>query len=540
MKRYIILLLCIPFLLSGCLRNLEKEGIKNETIFKGRVIDAQNKPLNGIMVRITNGSLIYNSVTTDKDGIFQITVDFSKIDKAYYIQVGEASSIVKRSSLKGFGQDVYDYGDIPFVNINLPEVETLEITDMTPNSFTCKCNVKSEGASSLTERGVCWSTKIPTIDDNKEKSGSGAGVYTCTINNITFDFNNVTYYACAYALNEFGVAYGEPIEITPSKYAEFMTKKYPTVKTTELTDVSVNSFTCQCEVISEGGAMVVERGMCWSTSVPTIKDNIVKCGVGIGVYSCNISNDLFDFSTMTIYARAYAINEFGEAYSELIEINSEKLNEFMKIKLPTVETVGLTAMTSNSFTCKCNVVSQGKAIVTERGICWSTNIPTIQDNKVKFGGGEGVYSCTVTNLNFSSTTYYARAYAINEYGVSYGESVEVNSSRMAYFSLPTMEFGGYTYHIHPDMGGMQWKQGFEACENLVAYGFDDWFMPNKEEMLAISNLEDVLDSKIVYWTSSPYSDLCYYIKLSSSGWYAAWRDGYKDEILHVIPVRKDR
>jgi len=434
MKRYIILILLVPLLLSSCLRNLEKEGIKAETTYKGRVIDAHNKPLNGIMVRITNGSLIYNSVATDKDGIFQITVDISKIDKSYYIQVGEIGSLVKRSSLKGFGQDVYDYGDIPFVNINLPEVLTLE-----------------------------------------------------------------------------------------------------------LTDVSVNSFTCQCEVKSQGGAMVTERGICWSSSIPTINDNIIQSGVGEGIYSCSITSPYLDFNIMTIYACAYAINEYGVSYGTLFKINFEELQRFMKVKLPTVETVGLTAMTETSFTCKGNVASQGKAIVTERGICWATNIPTIDNNIVPFGGGEGVYSCTVTGLNFNNTTYYARAYAINEYGVSYGEPVEVNSSKMAYLSLPTMEFGGYTYHIHPDIGGMQWKQGYEACNNLVAYGYDDWFMPNKEEMLGLADLDNILDKDIIYWTSSAnddYTNRYYYLQFIDSYWNV--RYSYITYILHVIPVRRDR
>lgn len=326
MKRYIILLLCMPFLLTGCLRNLEKEGIKNETIFKGRVIDAQNKPLNGIMVRITNGSLIYNSVTTDKDGIFQITVDITKIDNNYFIQIGEENMFVKKSSLKGFGQDVYDYGDIPFVDIKLPTVETVSLTDMTASSFTCKCDVKS----------------------------------------------------------------------------------------------------------------------------------------------------------------------------------------------------------------------QGGAIVTERGLCWSTNIPTIDDNREKCGGGEGIYSCTITNLNINTTTYYARAYAINEYGPSYGEPLEVNSSRLAYFSLPTMEYGGYTYHIHPDMGGMQWEQGYVACNNLVAYGFDDWFMPNKEEMWAICEKTTLLNKQNHYWTSSHYSSNYYYCLYYYNN--TRWRQDYYYDYnrYHIIPVRRER
>lgn len=542
MKRYIILILLVPLLLSSCLRNLEKEGIKAETTYKGRVIDAHNKPLNGIMVRITNGSLIYNSVATDKDGIFQITVDISKIDKSYYIQVGEIGSLVKRSSLKGFGQDVYDYGDIPFVNINLPEVETLELTDMTPSSFTCKCNVKSEGGASLTERGICWATNIPTVSDNKEKSGTGSGIFSCTISSSIFDFNNKTYYACAYAVNEYGVAYGEAIEINPEKFTEFMKKKYPTVETVELADMTEKSFTCKCDIKNQGGSIVTERGLCWSTKVPTIDDNKEICGVGEGVYTCVVNNENFDFSSTTYYARAYGINEYGPAYGELIEINGVKLAEFNALRLPSVETVGLTAMTTNSFTCKCNVKSQGKAIVTERGICWSTNIPTIENSTMQFGGGEGVYSCTVTNLDFTNTTYYVRAYAINEYGIAYGEPVEVNSSRMAYFSLTTMEFGGYTYHIHPDMGGMQWQQGYEACENLVAYGFDDWFMPNKEEMLAIAELDNILDKDIVYWTSSSnggyYGGYYYCLYWSNFEWRKS--DYYSSNIYHVIPVRKDR
>lgn len=334
MKNYSIFIFAMAiFLFSGCLRSLEKEGISPETIYKGRVIDAKGKPLYGIMVRITNGSLIYNSVSTGQDGIFQVSVDITKIDRTYYIQIGEEGSLVKRSSLKGFGQDVYDYGDIPFENINLPVVETVGVTDMTESSFVCKCNVKSKGG----------------------------------------------------------------------------------------------------------------------------------------------------------------------------------------------------------------------AIVTERGLCWSTNIPTVDDHTEKFGSGEGVYSCEVKNLNISTTTYYARAYAINDYGIGYGDAVEINASMLAYFLLPSMEFGGYKYHIHPDLGGMQQQQGQRACEELVAYGFDDWFLPNKEELYAISEKTDVLDKSYIYWSSTgSFTDgSCYYLEYTESGWKISgggYYDPYRSpsHVLRIVPVRKDR
>lgn len=324
MKRLISVVLLLSLLLSGCLRSLEKEGITNEITYKGRVIDASNKPLSGIMVRITNGTLIYNSAMTDNDGIFQISVSIVNIDSKYYIQIGDEASFAKRSSLKGFGQGIYDYGDIPFVDIKLPTVETVSVTNMTETSFTCRCNVKY----------------------------------------------------------------------------------------------------------------------------------------------------------------------------------------------------------------------QGEAIVTERGLCWSTNIPTINDNKETFGSGDGEYSVTVSNenFNFNTTTYYARAYAINEYGVAYGDAVELNSSKLKEFSLPTMQFGGYTYTIHPDLGSMTWEQANTACENLVAYGHDDWFLPNVQELLAIAEKTDVLVSREHYWTSAIEGAYPCYIYCYNG----EWRDGDagKYNSKRTIPVRK--
>lgn len=330
MRKQYLFLLFLPFLVTGCLRSLEKEGITNTTVYKGRVIDNSNKPLSGIMVRITNGRLIHNSSSTNIEGMFEVIVDATKIDAEYYIQIGEEGSFVKRSSLKGFGLDIYDYGDIPFVDIKLPTVETLDITNMTQKSFTIKCNVKSKG----------------------------------------------------------------------------------------------------------------------------------------------------------------------------------------------------------------------EAIVTERGLCWATSIPTIEDNKVPSGSGEGEYSCTVADesINYATTTYYARAYARNEYGVGYGDSVMVlNSSKLAYYSLPSMEYAGYTYTIHPDLGGMTWSQANEACENLVAYGYDDWYLPNKEEALAVAEKTNVLDTELSYWTSKEYATGYHIFLQYSNKWYE-WHTDYGGNgiTLRVVPIRKNR
>jgi gliding motility-associated-like protein len=66
------------------------------------------------------------------------------------------------------------------------------------------------------------------------------------------------------------------------------------------------------------------------------------------------------------------------------------------------------------------VIADGGASVTERGIVYSTSLnPTTSDTKVAMGSGLGVFSQAIVGLS-SSAIYHVRAYAINSVGVSYG------------------------------------------------------------------------------------------------------------------------
>ncbi len=70
-----------------------------------------------------------------------------------------------------------------------------------------------------------------------------------------------------------------------------------------------------------------------------------------------------------------------------------------------------------------NVLSDGGATVTVRGVCWSTSPnPTTADNvQADATGGEGTFDVTMTGL-VAGTIYYVRAYATNSVGTSYDEN----------------------------------------------------------------------------------------------------------------------
>ena len=88
--------------------------------------------------------------------------------------------------------------------------------------------------------------------------------------------------------------------------------------------------------------------------------------------------------------------------------------------LPTVHTNFAGLVFSTTAACGGEVVSDGGASVTARGVCWSTVVaPTIFDSHTTDGTGTGFFASNITGLN-AGTTYHVRAYATNSVGTAYG------------------------------------------------------------------------------------------------------------------------
>jgi uncharacterized protein (TIGR02145 family) len=76
------------------------------------------------------------------------------------------------------------------------------------------------------------------------------------------------------------------------------------------------------------------------------------------------------------------------------------------------------------------VINEGGAAVTARGVCWSqTPMPTIAASRTNDGTGSGFFASYIAGLQ-PGTTYYVRAYATNSVGTSYGAQ-EVFTTIMA-------------------------------------------------------------------------------------------------------------
>jgi len=134
--------------------------------------------------------------------------------------------------------------------------------------------------------------------------------------------------------------------------------------------------------------------------------------------------------------------------------------------VPTVTTGSVTNITQTSATCCGNVTSDGGYFVTTRGFCWNTSQnPTLSDAHNANGSGIGSYTVNVPALT-TNTTYYVRAYAVNEKGTSYGDEV----------SFKTQGGGGGGTHEYVDLGlpsGLLWATCNVGADSPEDYG--DYF-----------------------------------------------------------------
>lgn len=137
-----------------------------------------------------------------------------------------------------------------------PTATTGSVTSVTSHSAICSGNVTADGGSSVTSRGICWSTAPnPTINSNSETNGYGLGSFSCEMNNLQ---NNTTYYVRAWARNSNGVSYGAErtfkTEILPTfQYGGYTYYVAPDPGSNSLTWNSANSYCVGLTVLGISG-----------------------------------------------------------------------------------------------------------------------------------------------------------------------------------------------------------------------------------------------------------------------------------------------
>ena len=128
----------------------------------------------------------------------------------------------------------------------------------------------------------------------------------------------------------------------------------------------------------------------------------------------------------TYYVRAFAKNNVGISFGE------EKSFVTTEMLPPTVGEISIIYVSYTNAIFSSNVLSDGGG-ATKCGVCYAlSSNPTIESNKIISGSGVGAFSTKMSNL-VAGTTYYVRAFAMNNKGVVYSNQVEFTTKE---YSLP--------------------------------------------------------------------------------------------------------
>lgn len=192
------------------------------------------------------------------------------------------------------------------------QITTSPVTDITSTSARCGGTIANDGGSSITIRGVCWSTTphpttlLPTITND----GTGTGTFVSEITGLTPG----SYFVRAFAINSAGKHYGDELQFNVVSDGP-----EATIITEEATDITATAVTVEVNILADGGTAVTARGICWSTSHNPTADLSTKTseGSGTGIFSNAVTGLL---TWTTYYARAYATNGTGTYYGNEIVI----------------------------------------------------------------------------------------------------------------------------------------------------------------------------------------------------------------------------
>lgn len=352
---------------------------------------------------------VYDTKGNPKDGGTVIKCKVDNKTKSFSTTVddfGKGTYYVQAYAKNRLGTE---YGEVRSFNLSgTTVVTTLEPTNVSSNGATLNGRIESVGSPAFSEKGFCYNKSgEPTVSDTKVVvAGIKSGDYTYKCTGLS---PNTIYYVRAYAIQNGQVHYG-----TSFTFSTDMT--VTAVSTSGATSVTANSATLNGAIIKEGSPAYSEKGFCYSTSPNPTTNNtkISVSGGGVGDYFAVINGLSYN---VTYYYRAYAVQSGKPIYGSEVSFKTQYTETV-------VSTSGATNVTSSSATLNGAIIKAGSPAFSEKGFCYATTPnPTISNIKLIVSGtNEGDFTTNINSLSYN-TTYYYRAYAIQNGTPIYGSEV---------------------------------------------------------------------------------------------------------------------
>ncbi len=298
----------------------------------------------------------------------------------------------------------------------LPIVNTLTNKTITSSNAILNINVSSDGGALLQSKGIVLSNNSNVDLTNYILISSYSFPDT---GNFTFQFSNLNpgslYYYKSFATNSVGTSYGSVQSFTTLT-------TLPSLTLSNANNITQSGAIFNISNINDGGSNITSRGIVWDVySNPTISlsTKIINGSTGNSNFSEIIN--VLNYNS-TYYVRAFATNSLGTSYSNQIVLTTLPSPPILDMS---PQSFVISCITSNSVASLYQpILSNGGSSIISKGFYCSTNpLPNASNNIGYFNLFSSSSSSDINgsiNQLTNNTNYYIRAFAINNYGTTYG------------------------------------------------------------------------------------------------------------------------
>lgn len=300
-----------------------------------------------------------------------------------------------------------------------PDVTTGNATNIYRKGAILSGSIQLGSTATAKNYGICFSELESMAEYTEYAVTDGSKDFSVSLSNLS---PSTTYYYTTYAYSGYTMKKGQ--------VKSFTTPASNTPIFAEVTLIEKDEFSCKVSVslIDEGGSNITLSGFCWT-----------RQGEGTPTTDNHVHNVAISGNTMTVVieglepgvtyqVRAYATNSDGIGYSDVMTIQTNDATS------PVLSAITMTDSSDFSVTLEAQITDAGTSAISKVGFCWSTTnqTPTTEDSTnnliEQLTDSKTTFSATLSELA-PNTTYYIRAYAINEQGTSYSEVFTFTTSK---------------------------------------------------------------------------------------------------------------
>ena len=332
-----------------------------------------------------------------------------------------------------------------------PVVTVPEMLSVTGSEIRVSAELLRTGSGSVVERGFVYSDRVqmPLLEGSNKIAAEES--FEVTIGNL---IAGTTYYIRAYAKNSTNnIGYSpQAIEVTTIRDVQAPTVRTISVSLTNIGDESAENMAQMYGFLTSNGGSPIEM-VGFELSREQNMHNAER-------FEAQLDNDnMFGAVSYqlepntTYYVRAFATNAVGTSYGEIKSFTTPDPSNSVprvltEVPIPASTSAELIGIVENNGSSA--IRNLGFEVSTENTMANATIYPGSFDdnNRVQFHTSAG-------NLQ-PSTTYYVRAYAVNDAGTGYGETVSFTTLE------PETVTPGEGDNPYPSQGGVKGQRKAKA------------------------------------------------------------------------------